>query len=466
MRGLRAAEEPPAAVPAEPEARLPLGTVIAYSSPVFGAGFMSFLVVLYLFKFATDVLLVAPAAIGAILAAARIWDAIADPAAGYWSDRSTARIGRRRAWVLASAIPLLVFFPMTWAPPAGLEGAALVAWLAVAVFGFFTAETVLLIPHAAWGAELSSSYHDRTRIFGVRSLVSLAGSLAALAGLYLLTTSANPRAAALGVALAIALATAASIGWAVARAGERPDLQGRGPQSPLAAYRDVARNPHARLLLAVFAIENLGAATLGVLVPYVMHYIIGRPELTAPILLVYFLTAIALTPTWIPLARRFGKKRLWVFSMALTAIGFTGLFFVREGDLWVLAICGLLAGTGASCGQVVGPSIQADIIDWDEHQTGERKEGVYFAAWNFVRKVGMGVIAALTGATLTLVGFVPNQAQSEQTLLAIRVLFALFPGATYVVGALLFLRFRFNEREHAEVRSDLERRRAQALEAR
>ena len=31
---------------------------------------------------------------------------------------------------------------------------------------FYTASTVIIIPHTALGAELTDSYHDRTRIFG------------------------------------------------------------------------------------------------------------------------------------------------------------------------------------------------------------------------------------------------------------------------------------------------------------
>jgi GPH family glycoside/pentoside/hexuronide:cation symporter len=442
--------------------RLPLAVIVTYGMPTLGAGFMGLLVAIYLFKFATDVLLIAPAAIGAILFASRFWDALADPIAGYLSDRSRARIGRRRAWMLASALPLALFFTLTWSPPPALEGLWLGVWMAVAVFGFFTSETILLIPHAALGAELSPSYHERTRIFGIRSMVAVAGSLLALVGLQLLTTSESPRAAGFGVALAISIFTAASIVWAVARLRERPDLQGRGPGNALSAYADVARNPHARLLLVVFLIESLGAATLGVLTPYMTDYVVGRPELTAPIVLAYFLPVVVFTPLWIRLSRRFGKKRLWVFSMAITTLAFSGLFFVGPGmpGVVLLVACGVLGGIGGSCGQVVGPSIQADVIDWDEHRTGQRKEGVYFAAWNFVRKAAFGIVAMLLGTTLSWIGFAPNQPQSDETLLALRVLFGLFPGASYLVGTLLFLRFGFNEREHAELRADLEQRRA------
>ena len=48
------------------------------------------------------------------------------------------------------------------------------------------------------------------------------------------------------------------------------------------------RNPHARLLLIVFAIETFGAASVGRLVPYLLEYVIPDMKgLMVPILLVF-----------------------------------------------------------------------------------------------------------------------------------------------------------------------------------
>ena len=62
----------------------------------------------YLMKYATDVLLIAPATMGILIAAARLWDGVTDPLVGYLSDRTRSRIGRRRIWLYASALPMAV----------------------------------------------------------------------------------------------------------------------------------------------------------------------------------------------------------------------------------------------------------------------------------------------------------------------------------------------------------------------
>ena len=66
-----------------------------YSVPTMGIGFMFFFLVLYLMKYATDVLLMAPAAVSVIFGVSRVLDAITDPLAGYFSDRTQSRHGRR-----------------------------------------------------------------------------------------------------------------------------------------------------------------------------------------------------------------------------------------------------------------------------------------------------------------------------------------------------------------------------------
>jgi GPH family glycoside/pentoside/hexuronide:cation symporter len=226
----------------------------------------------------------------------------------------------------------------------------------------------------------------------------------------------------------------------------------------LGSFADVFRNRHARLLLVVFGIETFGAASIGMLVPYLVEYVVPMRELMTLLIATYIVPQFALTPLWIRLARRFGKKRLWLFSMFLSALAFAGFLPIQEPGpmIWILAFT---LGVAGGCGAVVAPSVKADVIDYDELQTGERKEGAYLAIWNLVRKSAGSLTAFVTGWALQMSGFEPGVEQTEDAKLAIRVLFSLVPASCYLVGTLLFARFAFNEREHAEVRAALEERR-------
>jgi GPH family glycoside/pentoside/hexuronide:cation symporter len=461
-RALEGVEPAPISVGATAQraTRLPFATIAAYSAPTLGAGFMFLLLNLYLMKFSTDVLLISPFAMGLIFGLSRIWDAISDPMAGYLSDRTRTGLGRRRPWLLASAVPVAATFVMAWTPPASLTGPALVAWMAVAVFGFYTAMTILVVPHAAWGAELTPHYHDRTRVFGWRHVGWTLGSISSLGAMFFLIQAGieGGRATAFTIAAVAGGVTGALILLSVALLRERADYLGRGGGRVGAAYADVLRNPHARLLLGVILIENVGGATIAILTPYIAQYVVGRPALTPLFILAYMIPSVASTPLWLTLSRRLGKKPLWIFSMLLTAFSFGGMFFLTEGAVVLISVLAALAGTAGGCGSVVGPSVQADCIDYDEYCTGQRKEGAYMAAWNFVFKGASGVTLMLTGFVLDFSGFRPNVEQTETAKLALRTLYAIFPLVCYVLGTLLFLRFSLGEKEHAEIRFALDER--------
>ena len=440
---------------------LPRSTILAYCLPMVGVGFMAMPFYVWLMKYSTDVLLIAPAAIGSIFFIGRFWDAISDPIAGYLSDLTTSNRGRRRSWMVAAAIPLGLTTVMLWSPPWMLEGFALVLWMGAALLLYETASTAFFMPYGALGMELTDHYRERTRLFGYRHVIAAVGSLAGLGVVYLLRTAENPRMTALIVSAVSGVVMAVTIFYAAGKLPERDDYRGRGSPRILKAFSDVLRNPHGRLLFLVYGIETFGAASIGMLAPYVMQYVVHAPEYNELFIVTYFIPQFALTPLWIWLGNHFSKKTLWLFSMMALTLGYSTVFFTSESSFGVLFFVIFLLGLGGGCGAVVAPSIQADVIDYDEYLTGERKEGAYTAIWNFIRKAAAGVTAGITGFVLQYVGYVPNaEDQSEAVQTAILALIGLLPAACYAVGTLMFMRFSLNEREHQEVVEALRQRAA------
>lgn len=450
------------------EDRISWTTVIAYGAPGLGAGYMFLLLSLYVMKFATDVLLIAPFVMGIIFSVSRVWDAISDPIVGYLSDRTRHPIGRRRLWMAASIIPIAASFIMLFSPPADMSGFALTIWVGIGVVGFYSAMTLFFVPHLSLGAELTTNYHERSRLFGLRHAAFTTGSIVALISMQVFINAeregeAAVRATASSVALIAAVVMACLIAFAVVRLRERREFQGRVNENPYHAFRDVWRNPHARLLIIVSFIENVGSAAIGALTLYVAEYVVGRIDLAPLIILAYMVPSTISVPLWIPLSRRFGKIRLWIFSMFLTGLSFGVMFslpFLDEtAAVWTIFIAAMFAGLAAGCGGTVAPSIQGDVIDYDEELTGERKEGSYFAAWNFVYKSAAGVMLLLTGFTLQLSGFMPNQDQSMTVQVAMVALYGAFPLVCYTIGAVMFMRFKLDEAEHSRIRNVLDARR-------
>ena len=455
----------PKAVQSEDADRVSWPTVFAYGVPAVGAGYMYLLIGLYVMKFSTDVLLISPFVMGLIFAASRAWDAVSDPLVGYLSDRTRARFGRRRSWMAASILPISATFVMIFAPPTGLSDTGLAIWMAVAIIGFYSVMTAFFVPHLSLGAELSTNYHERSRLFGYRHGFWTFGSILCIGAMYLLISAEDvgndvARQRAWELSLPACAFMALMIVVAVGRLRERPEFQGRVSENPFHAFRDVWRNHHARLLIIVTLIENIGSAAIGVLTLYVAEYVVGAPLMAPLVILFYMVPSACSVPLWIPLSRRFGKVRLWLLSMLATGICFGAMFLLPFMPVelrlpWMLLFA-VLAGLAAGCGGTISPSVQGDVIDYDEHVTGERKEGSYFAAWNFVYKSAFGVMLLLTGFVLELSGFVPNEPQTMTTQLWMVGLYGILPLVCYTIGAILFSRFSLDEAAYRKIRTALD----------
>lgn len=414
------------------------------------------LVLLMYLKFAAVSLGASTAAIGTVFLVAKLWDAVSDPMIGNASDRTTHRLGRRRPWLFASAPLLALFSLMAWAPPESLEGSAQILWIGVAVIGFYTAFTIFDIPHMALGSEISLDAAGRNRIFGVRQVMRVLGMLvAATLGVYLVEQG---RSTAAMMAMAIAAITIAMIFFGVSLLPkERPDFMGRGGQNPVQALRDVVRNPHARLFLFVIFIDAIGTGGIGAMTPFVIDYVVGMKELTPFLLGLNMLATLAGVPLWLRLDRHFEKRRLILYAMFGSMTGYGLTLLVGEGDWYIIAVSSVLAGLASSCSNTLGYTLKSEIIDCDEHATGDRKEGAYFAGWSFVSKLASGIMIGIVGWALEWSGF--DGAVQEQTELAKRTMIILmggFPLVCYFIGAVAFSRFSLTEAEHARIRLELD----------
>jgi Na+/melibiose symporter-like transporter len=148
-------------------------------------------------------------------------------------------------------------------------------------------------------------------------------------------------------------------------------------------------------------------------------------------------------------------------GMVLYGLSFGGMFFLPFMDsetmrlVWIIVMA-FFAGLANGCGGTIGPSVQGDVIDYDEYVSGERKEGAYFAAWNFVYKSATGLL--MTGFALAWSGFVPNVEQTMTVKMTLVTLYGLFPLVCYGIGAYLFSKFELDEAAYNDIRASLDAR--------
>jgi GPH family glycoside/pentoside/hexuronide:cation symporter len=473
---VRAEVGPRAAEVALAPSGLRRSVLVSYALPSIATHFAMTLMGIYFFKYATDVLLLAPMLMGFLFAAARFWDGLSDPIAGYLSDRTHARLGRRRSWLAASVLPFGLSVLMLWSPLDGLSESSTALWVGVGLFLFYTTYTALSVPYGALGAELSEDYHDRTRIFAYRQGVGAIGLLCAVVAYYFFLESEraavgsfSARDLGLGVGLFAVVFSVGSVAILLAWVPERPSYQDRGPVRIFGAFGDVLRNPHARRLLVVQCLHYFSVASLSIGSAFLFQHVMGVPSWAAALLVGCFAGGMLLAiPIWVSCSRRFGKDRCWRFALIAVGTLYLGVFFGMGADfaspvvLVIAALGTTVLGGFQSSDFVLSHSMQADVIDFDEVQTDQRKEGAYLATWSFAEKCSAAVAAGLIGLTLQVVGYEPGEAQSADTRLAIIVLMSLVPSACHYLGALVLRGYALDEREHARIRAVLESRRPRA----
>ena len=140
-------------------------------------------------------------------------------------------------------------------------------------------------------------------------MISSIGSGLGLLALYSLDSADDKREFARYLSAGAAIAVVILIIASTKILPERPDYQDRGSKNPYKSFSDVFKNPHSLLLLTVFAIETFGAASIGLLVPYMIDYVIPKdlmplePSLfMISVLISYVIPQVAFTPLWIKLA--------------------------------------------------------------------------------------------------------------------------------------------------------------------
>lgn len=158
----------------------------------FPTGIISALTIYYM-KWATDVLLVAPLAISAILTIGTIWDGFTDPVVAAYTDRRRTAKGRRKPILQIGLILFSVMAFFIWLPPSSLSGAGLFIWLLVSFLIYRLGATFVNVPLMALGLEIFQKSNKRLFAQVAQAVPILISSLIALLGLGFVLTNDSPR---------------------------------------------------------------------------------------------------------------------------------------------------------------------------------------------------------------------------------------------------------------------------------
>lgn len=397
--------------------------------------------------------LVGAATFAALMLLGRIVDGIADPAIGYWSDRTKSRWGRRMPFIVLGTPALALSFLILWFPPDASQTLANEIYLGAGLAFYWIAFTVVVGPYYALLPEIAVSNRERVRLSSVMMVFVAVGTIGAV--LIGPVQTAYPDGAVIagvhirsGIQLfAIGASVAVLISFLLMPVGireeqrERPVISENLFDSVRSAFSN--RAFVAYLGLAVFV--PLGLQVFGGGLPYFCTVVLEVPEgeigliktgqgeaWTGTYQGVLFGIALLSLPVVNWLSERVSKKKLMVWSGLVFAAGLlsvpASLLFVDPAKVLLFVVA--ILGFPTACALILANAIAAEVVDHDEQLTGLRREGLYAGATALVAKSIQGLAPAI------IVGLHVFGTTSENPLGI--VLAAPAAGILVVIGVLIF----------------------------
>jgi GPH family glycoside/pentoside/hexuronide:cation symporter len=337
-------------------------------------------------------------------------------------------------------------------------------WFGICIYTLFLFWTVVAVPYESLGPEITFDYHERTSLFGMRDGFLIAGTLAAASSPALVqyifglgTDAVGERTKFFWISVLYAPLVLGSCWWCVHEIRELPQpaaVRGYGLTEGL---RYVARNRPFVILLIAYTISAIGNNLPATLILYYVEYVL-QSRYADFFLLLYFVTGIGFLPAWIKISKKFGKKRTWLVSIAINTGAFLGVFFLGPGDVWIYGVLVFLSGIGFGATLAIPSAIQADVIDYDELFTGERREGQYIGLWSISKKFAAAVGVGVGLSILGMAGYEPNVEQTEKVKWILRTLYALVPSVCNLLAFVVALAYPITRTAHRNIRFAIEQR--------
>ena len=429
-----------------------------------------------------------PALVGLLGALPRLTDALTDPVMGYISDNTRTRWGRRRPYIFVGAIAAGLTFALLWHLPDGRTESFYFWYFLIGSIIFYLAYTMFATPWVALGYELTPDYHERTRLMGVQNFM---GQLAYVIAPWFLLFMQNEAifddmvdgAAGLAVIVAIVVAVVgimpalflrerfSDVAAAETRERGLTDVGGVVLRNLAGFFRGfgvtVRSKPFLKLCVATFLVFN-GFMMISSFQFYVIiYYVFGGDTVrgaeyagwAGTVQSIATFGVIALV-TW--LGTRIGKKRTFYVAIGVSMLGYALKWFCYDPAIpWLVVLPAPLLAFGLGGLFTIMPSMIADVVDLDELQTHERREGMYGSIFWWVVKLGMAAALAAGGFLLNATGFdvALEGNQSAQTITLMRLCDAFLPFLASAVAIWAIATFSITEERAHEVRLALEARR-------
>jgi len=343
---------------------------------------------------------------------------------------------------------------------------------------FYTVVPIYAIPHGALGLEMTDDYHEKTSLFAYSSFIGNIGALALPWVYYLANRPMFGGDVVNGVkwvclGLSVMLTGAAMWCAFVCKEGKAQQTRHQEQVPIWQSFKATYRNPTFLRLVGAFVLLIVAFQLVMGFNNYIQIFFLfgGNTDAASEVMAlngtlwatVGLLGAFPMT--W--LSKRYGKRFTVLLAFVLIIGGNLSkiVCYNQAHPYWTTfpTVC-------LSLGMVFAFSLVnamiADICDEEELVTGIRREGIYFAVYNWWWKVAVSIATIISGYLQRFTGFVEGaKMQSDTTLFQLRAWEIGLPAAICLVSVWLLARYPLTEARAYEIKALLKQRKAAAAPA-
>jgi len=438
-------------------------TKIIYGSGDLGFSLTTTIIGAYFLFFLTDVVGIRPAVAGIAILVGRTWDYLNDPIIGHLSDRTRSRWGRRRPFLLFGAIPFALAFMLMWYRPAFESQAALVVYYSAAYVLFDAAATFVYMPYYALTPELTDDYDERTSLTSYRMFFSIFGSLLAFTVPMMIVGTFTPENAARVLLMAVVFGAASALPlWLVFfNTKEKEVFAAQEKPRLLASLGAAFKNRPFVFGAVIYLLTWICMDILQTTLLFYIKYVLGMENQSELLMALIFVTAIAALPFWEFVSRKMNKRYAYAFGIGFWAI--VQILLITVGASVpppVIYFLCVMAGIGVGAAHILPWSIIPDAIEWDEYQTGERHEGIFYSLITLMQKIASSIAIPLVGVLLDVTHYQANAAQQPQSaVFGIRMLVGPIPAIFLTIGIIFAIKYPLDRTQYTDIVNELHERR-------
>jgi GPH family glycoside/pentoside/hexuronide:cation symporter len=441
-------------------------TKIIYGSGDLGFSLTGTIIGAYFLFFLIDVVGIKPAVAGIAILIGKTWDYINDPLIGHLSDRTRTRWGRRRPFLLFGALPFGLAFILMWYRPPFESQIALAAYYAFVYVLYDAAATFVYMPYFSLTPELTDDYDERTSLTSYRMFYSILGGLIAFTVPLMIVGTFNPENASrvllMGTIFGLGSAMPLILVFFFTR--ERKDFIVLEKPKLVESLKAAFKNRPFVFGAVIYLLTWICMDILQTVLLFFIKHVLRLESMSDLIMALIFVTAMFALPLWEYISRRYNKRLAYAFGIAFWAVVQILLITVSPSvPVAVIYFLCIMAGIGISAAHVLPWAILPDAVEWDEYQTGERHEGMFYSLVTLMGKVASSVAIPLTALMLDLTHYVPNAAQQpESALFGIRLLVGPIPAVFLTIGIIFALKYPLDRVQFSNVVKELKERREKA----